>query len=189
MSKIQIKEVIVVEGRDDERAIKNAVDAEVIITSGWGLNAKIIKRIKEAEKRCGVIIFTDPDTAGERIREKLVKILKNPKHAFLPREEAMSGDNVGIENASSDSIIDALNKTRAELREYDKLFTNGDLILNGLSGSADSSLRRDILGKELGIGYGNAKQFLKRLNKYGVSREEFENALVNMNTKLEKEKD
>ena len=29
----------------------------------------------------------------------------------------------------------------------------------------------------LGIGYGNAKQFLNRLNNYGVSREEFEKSL------------
>ena len=32
----------------------------------------------------------------------------------------------------------------------------------------------------LGIGYGNAKQFLNRLNNYGVSREEFEKALSNL---------
>lgn len=187
MTMMKIKEVIVVEGRDDERAIKGAVDAEVITTSGWGLNAKTIKRIKEAEKRCGVIIFTDPDTAGERIREKLVKILKDPKHCFLPREEALLGDNVGIENATSESIIDALKKTRAELREYEETFANVDLIKNQLSGSKDSSLRRDILGKQLGLGYGNAKQFLKRLNKYGVKREEFEDALIQMRTQLEKE--
>ena len=41
-----------------------------------------------------------------------------------------------------------------------------------------SSHRRDELGKILGIGYGNAKQFLSRLNNYGVSREEFEQALT-----------
>ncbi|MBH9786998.1 DUF4093 domain-containing protein, partial [Clostridioides difficile] len=39
------------------------------------------------------------------------------------------------------------------------------------------SLRRDALGKILGIGYGNAKQFLNRLNNYGVEREEFIDAL------------
>ncbi len=38
-------------------------------------------------------------------------------------------------------------------------------------------LERDELGKILGIGYGNAKQFLNRLNNYGVNREEFEVAL------------
>ncbi|MEF9992554.1 MAG: DUF4093 domain-containing protein, partial [Peptostreptococcaceae bacterium] len=41
----------------------------------------------------------------------------------------------------------------------------------------DASHRRDKLGMILGIGYGNAKQFLNRLNNYGVSREEFEKSL------------
>ena len=52
-----------------------------------------------------------------------------------------------------------------------------DLIRNGLIGNEDASHRRDELGKILGIGYGNAKQFLNRLNNYGVSREEFNKAL------------
>lgn len=186
---MKIKEVIVVEGRDDERAIKNAVDAEVIITSGWGLNAKIIKRIKEAEARCGVIIFTDPDTAGERIREKLSVILKSPKHCFLPREEALAGDNVGIENATKESIIEALGKCRPELREYEETFTGADMTRHGLIGMSDSSRRRDILGKILGVGYGNGKQLLKRLNKYGVTREEFESAVVKMHDKLKEEQE
>jgi ribonuclease M5 len=51
------------------------------------------------------------------------------------------------------------------------------LIQNDLVGSEDASGRRDRLGKELGIGYANAKQFLNRLNHYGISRVEFEEAL------------
>ncbi|MEG1416535.1 MAG: ribonuclease M5, partial [Clostridium sp.] len=35
-----IKEVIVVEGKDDVSAVKRAVDADLIITSGFGLTAK-----------------------------------------------------------------------------------------------------------------------------------------------------
>ena len=42
-----IKEVIVVEGRDDITAVKKAVDAEIIATSGFGINAKIIRSSKE----------------------------------------------------------------------------------------------------------------------------------------------
>lgn len=61
-----IKEVIVVEGRDDITAVKRAVDAEVIAVGGFGINAKVINRMKEAQKRQGVIIFTDPDFAGEK---------------------------------------------------------------------------------------------------------------------------
>ena len=41
----------------------------------------------------------------------------------------------------------------------------------------NASYRRDKIGQILGIGYGNAKQFLSRLNNYGVSREEFVEAV------------
>jgi ribonuclease M5 len=56
-------------------------------------------------------------------------------------------------------------------------FTVRDLFINGLEGSSDAVKRRDFVGKELGIGYGNAKQFLSRLNRYGITRKEFEAAV------------
>ena len=49
---------------------------------------------------------------------------------------------------------------------------------NDLNGSEAAVARRDALGAELGIGYGNAKRFLERLNHYGVTRAEFEAALA-----------
>ena len=45
-SSILIKEVIVVEGRDDVDAVKKALDAEIIAVGGFGINAKVIERIK-----------------------------------------------------------------------------------------------------------------------------------------------
>ena len=47
----------------------------------------------------------------------------------------------------------------------------------GLNGSTDASDRRAQVGAILGIGYGNAKQFLKRLNHYGVTRQEWDQAI------------
>ena len=69
-----IKEVIVVEGKDDVAAVKKAVDAEMIAVGGFGINARVIARIKEAQKRKGVIVLTDPDFAGEKIRKIIRKI-------------------------------------------------------------------------------------------------------------------
>lgn len=172
-----IKEVIVVEGRDDIDAVKRAVDAELIATSGFGISKDTIQRIKDAAKRNGVIIFTDPDSAGERIRKRIASIVPGCKHAFLPREEAVKDGDIGIENASPESIRDALSKVKTEVSNRRIEFTIRDLITNHLEGGSDSSKRRDIIGRELGIGYGNAKQFLNRLNGYGITREEFNEAL------------
>ena len=38
----------------------------------------------------------------------------------------------------------------------------------------------EAIGAALGIGYGNAKQFLRRLNHYGVTRSEWEAALADL---------
>ncbi|MCT4565638.1 MAG: ribonuclease M5 [Maledivibacter sp.] len=172
-----INEVIVVEGKDDVAAVKKAVDAEIIITHGFGITNETIKRIKFAQKRKGVIIFTDPDFAGETIRRTISSKVKGCKHAFLPRQEAIKDNDIGIENATPQSIKEALSKVRSEVNEKRNEFKKIDLIIHDLEGLPNASKRRDKLGKLLGIGYGNSKQFLNRLNNYGITREEFENAV------------
>lgn len=172
-----IKEVVVVEGRDDIDAVKRAVDCELIATGGFGFPKGVMERIKTASVKRGIIIFTDPDFAGEKIRKKIASEVPGCKHAFLPRESALKDGDIGVENASPESIKLALSKVRTEVVKKEKSFDNGDLMRNGLVGSQNSSVLRDEIGKILGIGYGNSKQFLSRLNNYGVTREEFENAL------------
>ena len=172
-----IKEVIVVEGRDDETAVKSAVNAEIIITHGFGISNKTFERIKFAKEKCGVIILTDPDHAGEQIRSRIDKAVPGCKHAFIPRDEATYKDNIGVENATIDSILNALEKAKAETKEVVETFTQSDLVQNYLIIAKNAATRRDEVGKILGIGYGNAKTFLKRLNKYGITVEEFEEAI------------
>ncbi len=172
-----IKEVIVVEGRDDAAAVKRAVDAEIIITHGFGIKSETLRMIGFAQERKGVILFTDPDFAGEQIRKRISKIIKGCKHAFLPREEAIKNKDIGIENAKPEDIREALSKVRFEIEEKRNEFIKIDLIRSDLEGSQNASIRRDKLGKILGIGYGNSKQFLNRLNSYGVTRRGFEEAL------------
>lgn len=172
-----IKEVIVVEGKDDVAAVKKAVDAEIICTSGFGLNPKILGRIKSAAERCGIIILTDPDHAGEMIRRTVSKYVPGAKHAFIPRDKATKGGDVGVENASPEAIRDALSKVKTEVSYERKEFTSEDMVKWRLTGWENSALRRDIVGRELGIGYGNSNQFLNRLNRYGITREEFMSAV------------
>lgn len=172
-----IKEVIVVEGRDDITAVKRAVDAEVIAVGGFGINAKIIERIKEAHKRQGVIVLTDPDFAGEKIRKIISKRIPDVKHAYISKVEGLKDGDIGVENASPKAIVSALKEAKCEVKNKREAFTIGDMIYFGLSGKEDSKEKRQQLGKILRIGYGNANQFLTRLNNYGVTKEEFIKAL------------
>lgn len=182
-----IREIIVVEGRDDEAAVKRAVEAETIATHGFGIKAETFARIEKAYSERGIIIFTDPDFAGEKIRKRLSERFPDGKHAFLPREEALKDGDVGIENAEPESIREALDKVRPRHSERRFEFTQADMIDFGLSGIPRAAGRRDKLGKRLGIGYGNSKVFLSRLNQYGIERREFLQAIAEI--ELEKTKE
>lgn len=172
-----IKEVIVVEGRDDITAVKRAVDAEIISVGGFGINAKVISRIKEAQKRQGVIVLTDPDFAGEKIRRIITKRVPEAKHAYISRKDGTKDGNIGVENASPQTIITALDAAKCGQKEKREEFKVSDLVCFGLIGNDKSKDKRDILGKELGIGYCNGAQFVTRLNNYGITKEEFIKAL------------
>ena len=178
-----IQEVLVVEGKMDVAAINKAVEADCIITGGFTLNKHTLNDIAAAYKRRGIIILTDPDSAGERIRKFLTKRFPEAKHAFVPRIDATANNDIGIEQASPEAIRTALKKVRLLTFEPTQTFTMDDLINYQLNGSADSSERRMKLGAILGIGFANAKNFLKRLNHYGVTREEFESAIATLTNK------
>lgn len=173
-----IKEVIVVEGRDDITAVKRAVDAEIIATHGWGFPKGTLQRLRTAHARRGLIILTDPDTAGERIRRRIVAEVGPCKHARLPRELCTEGTDVGVENASPQAIRAALEMARPDNIEHlEARFSLDDLTRAGLAGGPNASTRRRRLGDALGLGYGNARRLLERLNNYGVTRDEFDAAL------------
>lgn len=172
-----IKEVIVVEGKDDISAVKAALDAEVIATNGFRFKKDLLITLKSLQERRGLIILTDPDYAGDQIRRRIAKEIKGCKHAFLPQGKAMKKDDIGIENANSQDIIEAIKKARPVEEDRVDLFTEDDLLKHGLTAGKGSREKRDVLGHILGIGYGNSKQFLNRLNSFKISKEEFYKAL------------
>lgn len=175
-----LKEVIIVEGKMDVVAVSRAVEADCIITNGFHFGKKILANIATAYKRRGIIILTDPDSAGERIRKYLTEKFPQAKHAYIPKYEAVGNGDIGIEQAAPESIKKALAKVHTLKLNPRAEFTASEMIEYGLSGGADSSALRDRIGAALGIGYGNLKTFVKRLNSYGVTRAEFMEALENV---------
>lgn len=172
-----IKEVIVVEGKSDTIAIKRAVEADTIETGGSAISRQVIERIRRAQKVRGVIIFTDPDFQGERIRKIISQAVPGCKHAFISREEGQGKRNLGVEYASPDVIRRCLQEIRTEAEAPMEQISMDDLIDAGLVGGKGSSERRMALGEKLGIGYANARQLHKRMQVLQISREEFLRAL------------
>lgn len=178
-----IKEVIVVEGRDDTVAIKRAVEADTIETGGSAIGEHTLKKIALAQERRGVIIFTDPDHAGERIRKIVAARVPGCKHAFLPEAEATKRGDIGVENASPEAIRTALSRVRSEAPGVEAAIDWDDLMHAGLIVHPQAAARRKALGELLGIGYCNGKQLYKRLSVFRISREEFAAALAELESK------
>lgn len=174
---MKIKEIIVVEGKDDTAKINQAIEADTIETNGSAINQEIIERIRHAQQKRGVIIFTDPDYPGERIRHIIDQSVPGCKHAFLTQDEARaknpSNRSLGIEHASPETIRHALSKVYELTSEtYDEI-TKEDLLIHRLIGVNEASERRRKLGEYLQIGHTNGKQLLKRLNQFQITRKEF----------------
>lgn len=165
--------VIVVEGIHDEMRIKSIFnDANVLTTNGREIDANTINLIKKLSLDYEIIIFTDPDSPGEKIRNIIKQAVPNAKHAFLRKKDCISknGKKVGIEHATSEAIIEALNNL-IEPNDKDTISLL-DLYELGLNGFDNSGLLRDRISDILNIGKPNAKTFLKRINLLKLSKEE-----------------
>ena len=99
-----IKEIIVVEGRDDEQRVKRALDCEVVCTGGIYFSDKLLKRLKKIDQDRGIIILTDPDYAGNKIRKRINDFIPTAKNAFIAQDLCIKDEDIGIENAKEEDI-------------------------------------------------------------------------------------
>ena len=169
-----IKELIVVEGKNDAHAVRQALgDVDIIWTDGYGLTKEKLNYIAEMANRQGVIVFTDPDTVGEQIRNRIRAYVPQAKHTYLTKKNALKKGDIGVENAPLQEIRYAFAHIQQEQQTINENFTMDDLFSAGLTGSPRAGELRIMLGRKLGIGDTNAKQFLHRLNRFGISRQSF----------------
>lgn len=182
--KRKIPEVIVVEGKDDTANLKRYYEVDTYETRGSAINQDDLERIAKLQELRGVIVFTDPDYNGERIRKIIMQEIPQAKHAFLNRGEAVpksktKGRSLGVEHASFEDLEKALSGLVGSYEDENFFdITKFDLMRLGLLMGKDSRKRREYLGEALRIGYCNGKQLLKRLELFGVSLAEVEDVMA-----------
>lgn len=179
MDKINIEQAIIVEGRDDVTAVSEAVNALIIPTHGFGITAETWGVIAKAYEEKGLIILTDPDHAGEEIRRKLTEKFPEAIQAYVSRSEATAADDIGIENAKPETIAEALEKAlartgkEAKAIQAETIYADmSDLRELGLAGTEGATEMRAEVARALGIGYGNAGAFIKKLKGFGIGLDE-----------------
>lgn len=176
---LKIRESIVVEGKSDLSNLSRYCEAHFIVTSGIHISERTYAEIERAICSAGIIIFTDPDSAGRAIRDKIVKRFEamqdRIKHANITPKEGRKNGDLGVENAGEEAILAALSDLKAASEhgpEGGHRYTMQDMIEFGLAGSAESAKKRQFVCDSLRLPYANAKQLCKKLTQYGIEKDE-----------------
>ena len=159
----KIKEIIIVEGLHDKIRLGRLIDTVIITTDGFQIykNKEKIALIKRLGEVCGVIVLTDSDSAGSRIRGFLKNTLKlqNIKQVYTPqikgkehrKDKASKEGFLGVEGIDCDILLDLILQTASIDIDNSPKITKQDFMEFGLSGHTNSSALRRELCKSIGL--------------------------------------
>ncbi len=163
---IKIKQAIVVEGKYDKIKLASIVDAVIIVTNGFRIykDPEKLALIRYYASTTGIIILTDSDRAGFRIRNYIKGAVKNGKvyNVYSPdiygkesrKEKASAEGKLGVEGIDTGLLLEAFKKAGITAHDSEPPadpITKADLFELGLSGCSNSSEMRKILQKHLGL--------------------------------------
>lgn len=157
--KITVKQAIVVEGKYDKIKLSSIFNAVIIVLNGFGIykDKEKLALLRYYAEKTGIIILTDSDSAGFKIRNYLKGALKGDiKNVYIPdvfgkekRKVAPSAEGkLGVEGIDKHLIIDAFKKANVIMGDDAKSgdITKLTLFELGLSGTQNSSeMRKKLL--------------------------------------------
>ena len=162
---IHIDGAIVVEGKYDKIKLSRMVDCPIITTGGFGVfkSDETKELLRWYAEHGGIIILTDSDSAGFRIRGYIKGIVNSGevKSAYIPdifgkekrKQKPSAEGKLGVEGVSERVIAEALERAGVigERAEDRRKITRTDLYDDGLFGGGDASKKRAELLKRLGL--------------------------------------
>ncbi|ATZ16030.1 ribonuclease M5 [Entomoplasma freundtii] len=167
-----IHEVFVVEGKTDTQKLQKILGPNVktLETHGLRLDQEFFAFLNQLNHQCGLIIFTDPDTAGQKIRQRLLNVLDGPvKQAFLPKTAFNSKKKKkGVAEADDEAILTVLN----QLMTFDACQSDCLTWTEYLKLNLNDKKQRDLLAQKLHWPTTlTSKTFYKWLNWSGQTQE------------------
>lgn len=165
----RVSESIIVEGAYDKIRLSGFIDGVIFTTGGFSVfnNKKMQQSIRTLAEKTGIIILSDSDSAGLRIRSFIKQIAPGARilHAYIPeiegkerRKPKRSAEGLlGVEGMSEEIIISALIAAGATIDgssaapRCERAVTKADMFALGLSGGENSAYLRSELSKKLGL--------------------------------------
>ncbi|MBE0700210.1 MAG: ribonuclease M5 [Acholeplasmataceae bacterium] len=172
--------IFVVEGKHDEAKLKQIFPQAIILTTqGSAVDEKTVNLLIKLDKTHDIILFLDPDHAGERIRRILSRELTHVFHVFLTSENAKSKNmkKIGIEHASTEAIEQALSKMKMVNHQSRSDITHVFLHQQGLVGGKNCQQLRNFLADQLNLGHVNGKTLYQRLKMFNVTKKQVNEVL------------
>lgn len=157
MSRLRIREVVVVEGKYDAVKLADIVDGLILPVGGFSVftSEETKHLLRRLGRERGLLILTDSDAAGFRIRAYINKLAQglDVKNAYIPalagkepRKPRPSGEGLlGVEGVPADVIVRAIRAAgvcEAPARSEKRPITYADLYEQGLSGTQNSAAAR-----------------------------------------------
>ena len=161
--------VLIVEGKDDESLIKSFLDCYVFKTNGFDLKHEDILFLNKVSEKHKIIVLTDPDEAGEKIRSTINKNVKNTCNVFVDINMCGKNNKHGVAESTKEHILEQLKEhLTLESPKYGNI-TAYQLNKIGLNGDSKSKEKRKYICKCFSLGICNAKNMLERINLLGIS--------------------
>lgn len=101
--------IFVVEGKTDKALLQSLTNNYIVITDGSNVSRETVKHLQTLEKLHNIVIITDPDINGAKIKDKISVHLKYPITISIKRDEITTKGKIGV--AEMDRIA-LLNKIR-----------------------------------------------------------------------------
>jgi ribonuclease M5 len=171
--KLKLNALIVVEGVKDVQKLTPLIEADFVTTNGSALSSEVIEFIRQAKtKGREVIVLTDPDFPGEKIRQSLEQAIPGLTHAFVEKKFAISHGKVGVAEATEVAILQALSQKLTPHPDIRGSLTMQDLAKLGFVGDQHAAILREKTNQHFHLGPCNVKTMLKRLNVLGIGYDE-----------------
>ncbi len=195
--KLHTQRVIVVEGKYDAARLSGITDGTILCTDGFGIytDGQRQKMLRQLARKNGLVILTDSDAAGFRIRNFVTNIVGEQYvlQAYVPaqkgkeKRKAEPGKEglLGVEGISDDILYEILQPLLAQdapaqqtpVAEPESPITYTDLYTWGLSGTAGASQRKTALLQRLSLPPRLSKKAMVEVLNRLHTRQEIEDTL------------
>ena len=161
---ITCKQPVIVEGKYDKIKLSALIDGTIIETNGFTIfkDKDKLEMLRVLAKKTGLIILTDSDAAGFKIRNYIRSAIPEGEliHVYIPdvygkerRKAAPSKEGkLGVEGIDLKTLLQCFEKAGLTAEKADSRreeITKADLFLWGLSGTDGALAKRQALLKKL----------------------------------------